>query len=138
MRFQSKNLLVILLLIFIIFDIQTPEFLTNAVHNIYGKIALFTFSLFLFTLGPLVGILAIGASYMVLVRSNKIISLNTHKYIPSEEKKQEFFTHTGNNTFPKTLEEDAVENQVPLITDFPIIESSYIPVVDYSHDALRV
>ena len=75
---------------------------------------------------------------MLLVRSYKLISLDTNKYIPSEVKKNEFFQNTLNNKFPKTLEENMVNNVVPLIKDMPVISSSFIPVVNYTHDALTV
>tara|TARA_B100000795_G_C22714516_1_gene404941 strand:- start:429 stop:857 length:429 start_codon:yes stop_codon:yes gene_type:complete len=142
MKYPSRNILVILLLIFIIFDIQPPQFLSKILNTIFGKIILFLISLTLFSQGPFVGILALVITYMLLINNNKFNKLiqkkNIVKFIPSEKNKQEFFKDTLNNNFPKTMEEEFVEKLVPLIKDFPIIDSSYIPVVDYSHDAYKI
>ena len=141
MKFPSRNVLILLLLIFIIFDIQPPEFLSKILNTVFGKISLFIISGYLFNIGPFVGILALITTYMLLVKSNKIIDLikqkNIKKFIPSQKNKQEFFENTLNNHFPKTLEEEVVKEDVPLIKDFPVIDSSYIPVVNYSHNAER-
>jgi len=138
MKFSSKNILVLLLLIFIIFDINPPMFVTTVFNNILGKILLFALSISLFKFGPLVGSLALVSSYLLLIRSNNLVSLDVNTYIPSEEKRTEFFQNTPKNKFPKTLEEQVVSDDVPLIKDFPIMDSSFIPVINYTHDALTV
>lgn len=139
MKYPSRNILILLLLIFIIFDIQPPEFLSKLLHTSMGKISLLVVSIYLFTIGPFVGFLALTSAYLLSKNSNKVIDIiknrNVKKFIPSEKNKQEFFENTLNNHFPKTLEEKVVKDAVPLITDFPTIESSYIPVVNHSHDA---
>tara|TARA_B100002051_G_C16683565_1_gene611265 strand:+ start:682 stop:1128 length:447 start_codon:yes stop_codon:yes gene_type:complete len=139
MKYPSRNILILLLLIFIIFDIQPPEFLSKLLHTSMGKVSLLIVSLYLFTIGPFVGFLALTSAYLLSKNSNKVIDIiknrNVKKFIPSEKNKQEFFENTLNNHFPKTLEEEVVKDDVPLIKDFPTIESSYIPVVNYSHNA---
>jgi len=139
MKYPSRNILILLLLIFIIFDIQPPEFLSKLLHTSMGKISLLVVSIYLFTIGPFVGFLALTSAYLLSKNSNKVIDIiknrNVKKFIPSEKNKQEFFENTLNNHFPKTLEEKVVNDVVPLIKDFPTIESSYIPVVNHSHDA---
>ena len=138
MKNYSKNLLIILLIIFIIFDIQPPAFFTNMFNHVFGKIILFALSISLFNYGPLVGSLALVSSYLLLVRSYKLVSLDEKTYIPSEEKKAVYFSENLNNKFPKTLEEEAITHDVPLIKDIPVIESSFVPVMNYTHDALTV
>ena len=91
MKFPSRNVLILLLLIFIIFDIQPPEFLSKLLHTVFGKITLLIISVYLFTIGPFVGVLALISAYLISVNSNKVINLikqkNIKKFIPSEKNK---------------------------------------------------
>lgn len=137
-QFSSKNVLLVLLLIFIIFDIQVPNFVSQFLSSVFGKVFLFAASIFLYSQGPLVGSLALVAAYLLLVRTNNVLSIDTQKFIPSEKKKQVFFEKNLNNHFPKTLEEEMVSHMVPLIKDIPIIDSPFIPVVESSYDAKKV
>ena len=142
MKYPSRNILILLLLTFIVFDIQPPEFLSKLLHTSIGKISLLVVSIYLFTIGPFVGFLALTCAYLLSRNSNKVIDIiknrNVKKFIPTEKNKQKFFENTLNNYFPKTLEEELIKQDVPFIKDFPIIESSYIPVINYSHDAYLV
>jgi len=135
MKFNSNNLLQILLLLFIIFDIQVPVFISHFTNTIFGKILVFVLSVSAFTLGKITGSLALVSAYVLLTRSNNLIPLNHADFIPSEKKKQEFFENTSNNHFPKTLEEKTINNMIPLVKDIPIIDQQFIPIVENGHNA---
>tara|TARA_A100001011_G_C13934023_1_gene684389 strand:- start:104 stop:526 length:423 start_codon:yes stop_codon:yes gene_type:complete len=135
---SSKNILVGLLLLFIMFDIHPPSFVSQMLNTIFGKIALFGLVVSLYSQGSLVGSLALVAAYMLLTRSNTIMPVDTRQFVPTQKKKDEFFEKTLNNHFPKTLEEEMIHNMVPLVNEEPIIDSPFIPVTEPSYDAERV
>ena len=136
-NYSSKNILVGLLLLFIIFDIKPPSFISQLLNTIFGKIGLFVIAVSLYSQGSLVGSLALVASYMLLTRANTIIPIDNRKFVPTQKKKDEFFEKTLNNHFPKTLEEQMIESMVPLVNEEPIINSPYIPLTEPSYDADR-
>jgi len=135
---SSKNILVGLLLLFIMFDIHPPSFVSQMLNTIFGKIALFGLVVSLYSQGSLVGSLALVAAHMLLTRSNTIMPVDTRQFVPTQKKKDEFFEKTLNNHFPKTLEEEMIHNMVPLVNEEPIIDSPFIPVTEPSYDAERV
>ena len=137
-KYNSKNLLIVLLITYIVFDIKSPEFVRQFLHSFFGKLLVFIVAVSLFSQGPLVGSLALVAAYTLLVRSSSIIQLNTDEFIPDQKKKEKFFRSTLNNHFPKTLEEEMVKHMIPLVSDAPIIDSSYVPTGASTYDAGRV
>lgn len=134
-KFNSKTLLVVLLTVFILFDIRLPKFVEQFLQSFFGKVALFLSAVALYSQGPIVGSLALVAAYVILVRTSSVLPLNTSSFVPSEKKKEKFFRNTKNNHFPKTLEEEMVNNMVPLIKDEPIINGSFVPCTDRTYDA---
>jgi hypothetical protein len=137
-KYNSKNLLIVLLITYIIFDIKSPEFIRQFLHSFFGKLLVFILAIALFSQGPLVGSLALVAAYTLLVRSSSIIQLNTDEFIPDQRKKEKFFRKTLNNHFPKTLEEEMVKHMIPLVRQAPIIESKYVPTGASTYDAEQI
>ena len=126
-KYNSKNFLVILLIIYIIFDIDSPEFIRQFLQSFFGKLLTFIISIALFSQGPLVGSLGLISAYTLLVRSSTIIQQNTDEFLPDRKKKGKFFRKTLINHFPKTLEEEMVKNMLPLVNNSPIINSKFTP-----------
>ena len=134
-KFNSKTFLVVLLTIFILFDIHLPKFVEQFLQSFFGKVALFLTAVALYSQGPIVGSLALVAAYVVLVRTSSVLPVNTSSFVPTQKKKEKFFRNTGNNHFPKTLEEEMVHKMIPLVKDEPIINGSFVPSTDRTHDA---
>jgi len=114
---KSQNVLVVLLGFFILFDIDVPKSVAGFLNTVFGKILVFSLAVSSFSLGPLCGSLAMVAAYVLFVRSNVKAQITQPRSVPSENKKVGFFQNTENNTFPKTLEEQMVQDMVPLVTD---------------------
>ncbi len=137
-KYNSKNLLIVLLITYIIFDIKSPEFIRQFLQSFFGKLLTFLIAIALFSQGPLVGSLGLIAAYTLLVRSSTIIQLNTDEFIPDQKKKEKFFRKTSINHFPKTLEEEMVKNMLPLVNNSPIINSKFIPAGSSTYDAGQI
>jgi|TARA_B110000967_G_scaffold209170_1_gene264112 hypothetical protein len=135
MKTNSNYILKILLLLFIIFDIQIPTFISNFTQSIFGYVFIFSLAVSAFSIDKITGTLALVSTYVLFTRANIIIPQNNDDFIPTEEKKQEFFENSLNNFFPKTLEEQTVNNMIPLVKDSPIIDQQFIPIVENGYDA---
>ena len=66
----SKNkhhlLLVILLTLFIVFDVPLPDFVSELVDNPVGKVAVAVVALCMLSVNPLVGVLSIIAAFVLI------------------------------------------------------------------------
>lgn len=112
---KSKNVLLVLLGIFILFDIDVPHSVAEFLNTVFGKVLVFVIGVSAFSLGPVFGAMSMVAAYVLFVRSNKGVRVVASKSVPSEEKKEEFFNNTEQNQFPRTLEEQMVVQMVPLV-----------------------
>jgi hypothetical protein len=127
--------LIVLLIIYILLDIQLPRVLANAVDTIYGKIVLYVVALHIFlNVNKVAGILAVIAAYTMLDRASKQSgTFAIRNYLPSEEKKVLDFSKF--NEYPYTLEEEEVARMAPIVLNETSTGSNYKPVLDALHDA---
>ena len=135
MKFDHKTFLIVLLVIFVVFDIPYPPFLGKFINSYMGMFVVVVIALSLFSLGPLVGALGLIATYMLL--SRRTSPTDVMKFIPNNEKKNVFFQNVKNNIFPKTLEEEFIKNMVPFVND-NYTESQYLPSANNIYDARKV
>jgi len=112
---KSKNVLLVMLGIFILFDIDIPQSVADFLNTVFGKVLVFVMGVSAFSLGPVFGAMSMVAAYVLFVRSNKGVRVVVSKSVPSEEKKEEFFNNTEQNQFPRTLEEQIVRQMIPLV-----------------------
>jgi len=81
--------LLILLIIYILSNIQTPAFLSVLLDNLYGNLAVIVLAFYLLTkLNPIVGVVLIFAAYELIKRSSeKTGTAALQRYLPTELKK---------------------------------------------------
>lgn len=133
--------LIVLFLIFIIFQIQIPDFIAVYIDTPFGIgiVAIAAFYMFFYT-HPILGILGLIVAYEILRRS----SLKTGKYaipafLPSQEKRDITYQNmnspslTGANPSAgsgKTLEEQVIADMAPIgNTNKPnIVSTSFKPL----------
>jgi hypothetical protein len=135
-RNPQKISLVLLLSIFIVFDIQIPVTVAQLIDSILGKIGVIAIALSLLNVHPLVGILGLVAAYVLIERSSTSTGVGPmKKYNPSEEKKAHEMT--AMNHFPMTVEEEVIQNMLP-VTSPDIIPPEYKPTQENLHNASKV
>ena len=104
--------LIVLLVIFIVFNIEVPFFVAELMDNVLGKILIIVTSLSLLKIHPLVGILGLVAGYVLIERiSNSTGTGPMMLYNPSEKKMGEM---TALNQFPVTVEEEIIQKMIPM------------------------
>jgi len=136
----SQFLLAIVLIIYILSNVQTPQALASLVDNVVGNVAVVIVALCAFGASKppkIVGILAIIAAYVFIKRSSVSNgSYGLRNFVPSEDSKLIDFSQF--NDFPVTLEEEVVAKMAPMVRNDPASNADYKPVMDGLHDAAPI
>ena len=134
---KHHALLTALLTIFIVLDISVPVSIANLVDTIVGKtvVILVVFSLIAFN--KLVGVLAIVAGYMLIIRSMNVSSNNKFRYLETERVK-----FRKMNSFNKkeklTVEEEVIDNMLPRVSNEYVESHPFKPVQNNLHSAEKL
>ena len=133
---KHHSLLGLLLMLFIIFDIKIPSDLANLVDTIVGKTVVILVIFSLLTYNKFVGVLAIVAGYLLIMRSMNSTGKKNMKYLETEEKK---FTKmkSFNVKHKTTVEEDVINNMLPM-TNNVNVESGFKPIQGNLHSAKKL
>jgi len=139
-KFQTQQhvVLAILLIMYIIIDIEVPKKVASLVDTTLGKVVVILLSVGLFKVNYVIGFLGLVAGFQLIRRAS--VSNGTfaiRNYLPSEVSKVIDFSRY--NQFPPTLEEEMVKKMAPLVVDNssgPHLD--YTPVLDSLHDAAPI
>ena len=133
---RQHMVLVLLMILYIVFNVQTPHSVATLVDTTPGKVAVVLLSLSLFRVNTVLGLLGIVAGYQLLTRASLTSgTFAIHNYLPSEAAKVIDFSRY--NDFPPTLEEEMVKKMAPIVVD-SISSLDYKPVLDGLHDAAPI
>ena len=135
---RHHQLLLIVMVIYIMFNIQTPQLLAPIIDNIYGNVGVLLVAVYLImNVSPLVGILALYAAYELIQRSSGMTgSVGIRKYLPSQLTQNRHLS--AFNQFPITLEEEVVKQMAPLVEIAGPSHLQYIPASDNRYSAMSV
>ena len=134
MKSKHHLVLTILLCVFIVFDIQVPDALSNMVDNPIGKIAVAALALCLLSMNTLVGGSGLVAAYVLIQRSADTTGTQAEKdYVPSEAKKSAVLS--AMNQFPMTVEEEVISKMLPMANQVDLSEAEFNPVLGDTHNA---
>ena len=103
--------LAVLLIVFVVSDVQVPGVIGELVDTILGKIVVVMCALSLFAAHPVVGAIGLVAAYQLIMRSQGLQAASI--YIPSEIKKSRVLN--AMNQFPVTIEEEVISKQIPYV-----------------------
>jgi hypothetical protein len=130
--------ILILFVIYLIFDINPPESMAKHIDSPIGMAAVLIITLYMFiSFNPVLGVIGIFVAYEVIRRSaainNRGAMLN---FTPSQAKKEAEFIQM-NPTADQTLEEDMVNKMAPIGQSSMISynTSEYKPVAHDTHGA---
>ena len=135
---NGQTLLFILFVIYIIFNIPTPEPIASMIDSTFGYVIIIVlFSFMAVNLNPLVTLVGIFAIYLLFKRSSiSTGSLAMTKFLPSENIKTQHLS--AFNQFPVTLEEEVVQRMAPLQPGPAMGPKSFTPVLNDLHNATNV
>ena len=125
---KHETILTVILVIYILFNVQMPSLFSSAVDTLAGKIVIIVLSLtMLASTNPVLGVLSLIAAYELVRRSS---GHNTTDgllhYMQSELTKKNDFSRF--NSFPNTLEEDCVKKMPEIKSQYVVPNAEYSPV----------
>jgi len=136
---RGELVLTIILIIYLILGLKTPEPLAFLVDNMVGKLVIFVIVIYMFLYkNPILAILSLFVAFDLMRRSSSSMFNNVMQtYIPSEYNKMGQFT--AFNQFPYTLEQEVVNKMAPIVqSGFVLNKASYHPMLNNLHDAYYV
>jgi hypothetical protein len=133
---KHHTFLGLLLILFIVIDVSIPLDLANLIDTIVGKTVVVLVIFSLLTYNKLVGVLAIVAGYLLIMRSMNTSGKTNMKYLETEKKK--FSKMKKFNVKHKTtVEEDVINNMLPMINERNI-ESVFKPIQGNVYSAKKI
>lgn len=136
---KGELILVILMVLYLVIGIKTPETVANMIDSLFGKIVIVVVVVYLFlNSNPILAVLSVLVAYELMRRSSMTTGTDAlERYMPSEEKKMSQFT--AFNQFPYTLEQEVVAKMAPIVrSGTTLTKASYKPHMDDLHDATSV
>ena len=135
----GELILIVLMIIYLLLGLKTPEVIANLVDNLVGKVVIVLVVIYLFMhSNPILAVVAALVAFDLMRRSSQATGIDALKaYAPSEEKKMSQFT--AFNQFPYTLEQEVVAKMAPLVhSGSSLSKASYKPLLDNLYDASPV
>ena len=135
---NGQTLLFIIFVIYIIFNVQTPDPLANIIDSTLGYVIIIAlFAFMAVNLHPIVTLVGIFAIYLLFKRSSIATgSMAMTKFLPTESLKSQHLS--AFNQFPVTLEEEVVQIMAPLQAGPAMGPKSFSPILNDLHDASLV
>ena len=133
---RAQLVLVILMVIYLIMGLKTPDLIANVVDTILGKVVIVLVVIYLFMhCNPILAVLAALVAFDLMRRASQATGIDAlQKFMPSEDKKMSQFT--AFNQFPYTLEQEVVAKMAPLVrSGSPLSGASYKPMLNNLYDA---
>ena len=126
-----------LMALYVIFPIETPMALAKMIDTEMGKVVVYVAALSMFSHSLEFGILSLLVAYTLVKRSSVMTGSN---YMKGSEKAEEIKMEILEkyNAFPKTLEEQVVENMAPLVIHDAAPNVDYKPVLSKLNDAAPI
>ena len=135
---NGQTLLFILFVIYIIFNVQTPDPLANIIDSTLGYVIIIAlFAFMAVNLNPIVTLVGIFAIYLLFKRSSIATgSMAMTKFLPTESLKSQHLS--AFNQFPVTLEEEVVQRMAPLQSGPAMGPKTFTPILNDLHDAVSI
>ena len=139
MEYSTKHIaLSVLLIIVILVNMNMSYKTTTMVGSIYGIVIIACFVLYLFTEGPILGILGLIAGYALLNQAGLFMPkyVSPSSLLPTENRDGMMLSPV--NQFPPTLEEMMVNKLTPIVFNDEPPEFKFKPNLDNNHSATPV
>tara|TARA_Y100000389_G_scaffold139087_1_gene136819 strand:- start:866 stop:1306 length:441 start_codon:yes stop_codon:yes gene_type:complete len=132
----QRNVLLVLLAIFIVIDVKIPKGVADLANTLIGKILIIMVSISLVKVDPILGVFGLLAAYTFIQRIGGNHTAAEKRYVPSEDDKLRVMNSM--NKRETTLEEMAVHKMKSMNKPNVFINADYKPILDMIHDAARI
>lgn len=134
---KHEAFVMMLMALYVIFPIETPVRLAHMIDTEMGKIVVYVLALSMFAHSLEFGVLSLLVAYTLVKRSSEMTGSNFMKTSErAEEIKMDMLEKY--NSYPKTLEEQVVENMAPLVGHDAPSNVDYKPVLGKLCDAAPI
>ena len=133
---KSHLLLAVLLVCFIVLDVQLPAELAYYVDTLLGRVGVMVGAFSLFFVHSVLGVLAMIAGFVLLNRATGFNGVPNIQYLPSEETKLNHLDEM--NQFPVTLEEEVIHDMIPFVSEQHLPPAEFKPTLNSVHDAAKL
>lgn len=138
MEYSTKHIaLAVLLIVVVLVNMNMTYKTSTMVGSIYGIVIIACFVLYLFTEGPILGILGLIAGYALLSQTGLFMPkyASPSSLLPIENRNGMLLSPV--NQFPPTLEEQIVNKLTPIVVndDDTLREFKFRPNLDDNHGA---
>lgn len=136
---RGEFILIILMIIYLIMGLRTPDLIANLIDNLVGKVVIILIVIYLFMhANPILAVLAALVAFDLIRRSSATTGIAAlQQYAPSEQKKMSQFT--AFNQFPYTLEQEVVAKMAPIVrSGSSLTQAQYKPLLDNLYDAAPI
>ena len=130
-------LLAVLLSIFIVVDVHIPFQLANLIDTIVGKTVVILIVFALIAFNKLVGVLAIIAGYMLVMRSMNITGNKNVMHLENENSKVKRMQNF-NQKHQISVEEEVIDNMLPRVSNESVESHPFKPVQNNLHSAEKL
>ena len=137
LREKHHSILAVLMALFIILDVKIPFQMANLIDTIVGKTVIIILIFALLTFNKFVGVLAIVAGYMLVMRSMNMVGNKNMRYLDSENSKY-YKMQNLNIKHKRSVEEDVINNMLPRVANENVLSSDFKPIQGNLHDAEKL
>jgi len=138
LKSETHHLVLAALLgIFVVLDIKIPSAVAPFLNSIVGKAFIILTALSLLAINPIVGVVAIIASFELLRRagSNSEVITDSQPSHPMPQEPDEPEKDLKITNIPMTLEEDVINNMLPRVATDVLDEAPFKPTQNKLHGA---
>lgn len=137
LREKHHSILAVLMTLFIILDVKIPFQMANLIDTIVGKTVIIILIFALLTFNKFVGVLAIVAGYMLVMRSMNMTGNKNMRYLDNENTKYNKMQNL-NVKHNRSVEEDVIDNMLPRVANENVLSSDFKPIQGNLHDAEKL
>ena len=134
--------LFVLFVIYLVFPIQTPEWIADIIDSSFGMTMIFCITVFLFFYAhPFLAILYVFVAFELIRRSARISGKSAYiQYTPSQEKKDAYMK-AMNPPLETSLEETVISEMAPIgrgAGNLMYVDTEFKPVSENIHSAFMI
>ena len=129
---QNQLILAVLLVIFIFFDVPTPDFMAPFINHLAGQVIIILISIVLLVyFNPILGVLGLFAAFLIIRKNKSILShISVSPSVSSEPEKHQEMKKMNVNNNEETLEIEMVNKMTPLVSNMNFSSPSYKPILE--------
>ena len=129
---QNQLLLTVVLVIYILFDVPTPDFMAPFINHLIGQVVIVLISVVLLVyFNPILGVVGLLAAFQIIRKNRSVLShVSVSPSVSSEHEKQKEMKKMNVEKPESSLELDTVAKMTPLVSNMNFSNASYKPVLE--------